>query len=340
MSTYGVTHGVPVVMQKMLTLSFNERIEELSDFQRNAHHKPRGLDLLGSCHQHGNGGLEKDEAKAVELQAAACGYAEGQSSFGLHVWNWHRRPQRQRGADRLCSLAASQPHDSRLHSPRPAPQRGPRPLRSSLLRRHPPGRGRSPWAAASRDSPGGTLLGKDAIYSSEEEAVLDTVLRWVGHDQQARGQQLEALMDLVNLDAVLTATLAEASKSPVVRASDMAMKLVTVMGSALSGNEHPAKCAWHAPRERDTHNMRPRNALHRGAYVRHRHAAWRVLDHPRDDTHAGPADAQKARTRRLQRYNHNCHNTRTAHIHAVLSCLHTWYGMIWYMIAPTAKQNK
>ena len=256
MSTYGVTHGVPVVMQKMLTLSFNERIEELSDFQRNAHHKPRGLDLLGSCHQHGNGGLEKDEAKAVELQAAACGYAEGQSSFGLHVWNWHRRPQRQRGADRLCSLAASQPHDSRLHSPRPAPQRGPRPLRSSLLRRHPPGRGRSPWAAASRDSPGGTLLGKDAIYSSEEEAVLDTVLRWVGHDQQARGQQLEALMDLVNLDAVLTATLAEASKSPVVRASDMAMKLVTVMGSALSGNEHPAKCAWHAPRERDTHNMR------------------------------------------------------------------------------------
>ena len=90
-----------------------------------------------------------------------------------------------------------------------------------------------------------TLLGKDAIHASDEDAVLDAVLRWVGHDQQARGQQLEALLDLVNLDAVSKETLAEASKSPVVRGSNMAVvvKLMDAVTAALSDDARPAKRA-------------------------------------------------------------------------------------------------
>ena len=99
----------------------------------------------------------------------------------------------------------------------------------------------SSWAAAFEALT--TLLGKDAIHAADEDAVLDAVLRWVGHDQQARGQHLEALLDLVNLDAVSKETLAEASKSPVVHGSNMAVVLKLMMHGAAASNERPAKRA-------------------------------------------------------------------------------------------------
>ena len=75
--------------------------------------------------------------------------------------------------------------------------------------------------------------------------MLDAVLRWVGQDQQARVQHLAALLDLVNLGAVSKEILTEASKSPVVQGSNMAvvLKLMDAMGSALSDDSRPAKRA-------------------------------------------------------------------------------------------------
>jgi hypothetical protein len=89
------------------------------------------------------------------------------------------------------------------------------------------------------------LLGKDAIHAADEDAVLDAVLRWVGHDQKKRGEHLEALLDLVNLGAISKDTLAEASKNPAVLGSSRAVlvKVMTAMTAALTGGERPAKRA-------------------------------------------------------------------------------------------------
>jgi hypothetical protein len=94
------------------------------------------------------------------------------------------------------------------------------------------------------------LLGKDAIHAADEDAVLDAVLRWVGHDQEKRGEHLEALLDLVNLGAVSKDTLAEASKSPVVQGSNMAvvLKLMNAITTAFTGDARPAKRARTAKR--------------------------------------------------------------------------------------------
>ena len=88
-----------------------------------------------------------------------------------------------------------------------------------------------------------SLLGKDAIHAADADAVLEAALRWIGHDQEARAQHLGAMLDLVNLGSVSKETLAEASKSSVVQGGNVAvvLKLMTAMGSALSGDERPTK---------------------------------------------------------------------------------------------------
>ena len=88
------------------------------------------------------------------------------------------------------------------------------------------------------------LLGKDAVHALDQDAVLDAVLRWVGHDQQARGQHLATLLDQVNLDAVSKETLAKTAKSTVVHGSNMAavLKLLEALGAA-TNSDRPAKRA-------------------------------------------------------------------------------------------------
>ena len=61
------------------------------------------------------------------------------------------------------------------------------------------------------------LLGTEAVHAGPEEVVLGAVLRWVGHDEQARGQRLEALLGHVDLDAVSFASLSQALGDQVVR---------------------------------------------------------------------------------------------------------------------------
>lgn len=84
-----------------------------------------------------------------------------------------------------------------------------------------------------------SLLGKDAIHAADEDAVLDAVLRWVGHDQEKRGEHLEALLDLVNLGAVSNESLSQAATNPSIRSNLAAV--LKLFDASVSSNERPAK---------------------------------------------------------------------------------------------------
>ena len=82
------------------------------------------------------------------------------------------------------------------------------------------------------------LLGKEAVHAGPEEVVLGAVLRWVGHDEQARGQHLEALLGHVDLNAASFASLLQASGDEVVRSNmTVLLKLTDALRSAGSATE-------------------------------------------------------------------------------------------------------
>ena len=88
------------------------------------------------------------------------------------------------------------------------------------------------------------LLGKEAVHAGSEDAVLGAMLRWVGHDEQARGQHLEALLGHANLDAVSCSSLSQALGDQVVRSNPAVfMTLTDALRSAASATEHSVKRA-------------------------------------------------------------------------------------------------
>ena len=88
------------------------------------------------------------------------------------------------------------------------------------------------------------LLSKEAVHAGSEDAVLGAVLRWVGHDEQARGQHLQALLGHVNLDTVSCPRLSQAMGDQIIRSNAAAvLMLADDLRSAVSGMERPAKRA-------------------------------------------------------------------------------------------------